>query len=74
MSAEKLTSRGQVRLIVIIVLGVLAVVLALLNRETVETNLLVWTPSMPRFVLLLLTLAVGFVVGFLTGTMRRGHR
>ncbi len=74
MSAEKLTSKGQVRLIVIIVLGVLAIVLALQNREMVETRVLFFTATMPRFALLLLTLAVGFVVGFLTGTMRRQHK
>lgn len=71
MSAERTTSKGQLRLIVIIVLGVLAVILALQNRETVDTRILFFTASMPRFALLLLTLAVGFVVGFLAGTMRR---
>ncbi|MFO7956609.1 MAG: LapA family protein [Candidatus Brocadiia bacterium] len=71
MSADRTTSKGQLRLIVIIVLGVLAVVLALQNREIVDTRILFFTASMPRFALLLLTLAVGFVAGFLAGTMRR---
>ena len=56
-----------------VVIGLCAlvlVVIALQNTETVATRLLFWSVSMPRVLLLLLTLAFGFAAGFLISTRR----
>jgi uncharacterized integral membrane protein len=53
----------QFKQITLIVLAVLGVVIALQNRETVETQLLFVSVSMPRAVLLFITLLIGFVSG-----------
>lgn len=65
------SSVSQLRIILVIVIGVLAVILAFQNREPVETRFLMFRMEMPRFVLLLLTTGIGFVAGFLLGTYRR---
>lgn len=49
----------------VVVLVVLGIVIALQNRESVETQLLFVSVSMPRAVLLFITLAIGFVSGIL---------
>ena len=71
MAEKQATSKGQVRLVVVVLIGVAAVVLAFQNRESVETKFLMFTATMPRFALLLLTAGCGFVAGFLAGTLRR---
>ncbi len=47
------------------ILLVLVVIVALQNMTTVETRILFLTVSMPRAVLLLSVMAVGFVLGVL---------
>lgn len=54
--------------VVIAVLLVLVIVVVLQNTETVDTKLLFVTLSMPRALLLGLTLLVGVVAGLLLGT------
>jgi uncharacterized integral membrane protein len=56
----------KIKLIVAALLAVLFVVVILQNTQEVETKLLFATISMPRAVLLLTTLVVGFVIGLLT--------
>ncbi len=46
-----------------IVLTVTALILILQNSAPVETNILFWTLSMPRAVLLAGTLLIGFALG-----------
>ncbi|MHC4945083.1 MAG: lipopolysaccharide assembly protein LapA domain-containing protein [Planctomycetota bacterium] len=53
----------QAKLITVIVLAVLGIVVALQNRASVETELLFVTVTMPRAVLLFITLFIGFVTG-----------
>ena len=43
------------------------IIIALQNTEAVETRLLFVTMTMPRVVLLVVTLAVGFAAGMWTG-------
>lgn len=52
--------------ILIVVLVVLVLIAVLQNRQTVDTKFLFATVSMPRALLLLVTLGVGFAAGMLT--------
>jgi len=56
----------QIKLIVVAVLALIAVVLLYQNRQTVQTRVLFATIEMPRAVLLLVTLAIGFAGGLVT--------
>lgn len=53
----------QIKHIAAIVLAVLGIVIVLQNTDSVETNLLFVTVTMPRAVLLFITLLIGFVSG-----------
>ncbi len=63
-------SKSQVRIIAVLIVGIAAIVLAFQNREVVQTRVFFWQVSMPRFALLLLTTAFGFLAGFLAGSLR----
>jgi uncharacterized integral membrane protein len=56
---------NKVKVIVAAILAVLLVIVILQNTQQVETKLLFVAISMPRAVLLLTTLVVGFVIGLL---------
>lgn len=53
----------RAKLTLVSVLTVVAIIVILQNTEPVETRLLFATVSMPRAVLLLLVLALGFLLG-----------
>ena len=53
----------RIKLGAIVVLAVLVLIVALQNTAAVETRILLATVTMPRALLLLITLTVGFVVG-----------
>jgi uncharacterized integral membrane protein len=53
----------QVRYVVIVVLVLIALIIAVQNREPVETKLLFVTVTMPRVVLLVSTTLIGFALG-----------
>ena len=55
----------KTKLIIAGVLSVLMIVVILQNTEAVETKLLFVSISMPRALLLLITLLIGFVCGIL---------
>jgi putative membrane protein len=64
----RLTPEGVVpmrhwKLIVFVVAAVLTIVVVVQNTQTVETKLLFITLTMPRAVLLFVTLLIGFVLG-----------
>lgn len=62
----------NIKIILIIVVLCLAVVVALQNKQEVETKFLFTTITMPRVLLLLSTLTVGFFIGLITaGLLRR---
>ena len=69
MAEERTTSVGQMRLIVVVLLGAVAVVLAAQNLESVETRFLMFRATMPRWALILSTGAAGFVAGWLAGRL-----
>jgi len=53
------------------VLGVLALVVVLQNTEDVQTEILWISLTMPRFLLLLITLVIGVVIGAFTAERLR---
>ena len=67
----RLTSMSQVRLVVVLLLGAAAVILAYQNRDLVDMKFLTFETKMPQFALLLLTAGCAFVAGLLAGTLRR---
>jgi len=62
----------NIKIILITVAVSLSVVVALQNTQQVETKFLFTSITMPRVLLLLATLALGFIIGFITaGLLRR---
>ena len=62
----------NIKIILITVVVSLSVVVALQNTQQVETKFLFTTITMPRVLLLLATLTLGFIIGFITaGLLRR---
>ena len=60
------------KLIAIVIIAVAAIIVVAQNTQAVETRLLFMTVTMPRAILLLITLLVGFVLGMLAaGRMSR---
>ena len=59
---------SRARIIIAIVVAVLVIIVVLQNTQTVETKLLLVTITMPRAVLLFVTLLVGFALGLITAT------
>ena len=49
----------------------LAIVIAFLNKQQVETNLIFKTVKMPGILLILITLGIGFVGGLITASLLR---
>jgi uncharacterized integral membrane protein len=62
----------NIKIILISVVLSLAVVVALQNKQQVETKFLFTSITMPRVLLLLATLTLGFIIGIITaGLLRR---
>lgn len=53
--------------IITVILVGLVIVFVLQNTQTVEVRLLAWTVSMSRALMLLLTLLIGIIAGWLVG-------
>ncbi len=62
----------RLRVGLIAVFAALTLIVVLQNMETAETDILFFTLSMPRSVLLALTALGGFVVGLLVALRQRG--
>ena len=58
---------NRTKLVLIAVAAVLALILIVQNTEDVQTRVLFWTVALPRAVLLLVTLLLGFAIGVLAG-------
>ncbi len=56
----------NVKVIAIALLAIVSIIIVMQNTASVETRLLFVTVTMPRALLLLLTLAAGFVLGLFT--------
>jgi len=59
---------------VVAVVAILVVIIVLQNTQSVETRILFITLSMPRAVLLFVTLLIGFVLGLVTANWRGRER
>ena len=53
------------KLAAVAIVAILAIIVVLQNTQAVETKLLFVTVTMPRAVLLFVTLVIGFVIGVL---------
>lgn len=53
----------RAKVITAIVLGVVAAVIALQNLEPIDTTILFATVTMPRILILLIMLGIGFILG-----------
>ena len=71
MAADKPSSRGQFRIIFVIIVGIAAIILVVQNLEPVETRFLTFSATMPRAVLLGITAAVSFLAGLVAAGPRR---
>jgi putative membrane protein len=58
--------------VIILVLVVLCIVVFFQNTEVVTFRLFFWDLSMSRIVMLLFTLIVGVIIGYVIATIRRG--
>jgi len=65
-------SKGQVKLIVALVLVGLIVVVAMQNWETIVLKILFIDVSTSKFLLILSTFVAGMIVGWLTRKRRQG--
>ena len=61
----------NIKLFLIILFLSLAVVVSLQNKQEVETKILFTTITMPRVLLLLSTLTLGFFIGLITASLIR---
>ena len=60
---------SRVKMISAIVVALLIIIVVLQNTQAVETKLLIITVTMPRAVLLFVTLLVGFVAGLAAASL-----
>lgn len=65
---------NRVRIWLLAIVAVLVLIVVLQNTESVETRILFMTVSMPRAVLLFVTLLIGFVLGLVAASWRRRER
>ena len=65
---------ARAKLIVATVVTVLIIILVLQNTEAVETKVLFATLTMPRALLLLVTMLAGYILGLLTLSHLLGKR
>ncbi|MBK8978519.1 MAG: DUF1049 domain-containing protein [Planctomycetes bacterium] len=64
----------RIKIALALVAGFLLIIVILQNTDTVQTRVLSVTIEMPRAVLLLATLAAGYVLGFATAFWRERRR
>jgi len=57
------------KVILIVVILSIAVIVALQNKEEVETKFLFMSVTMPRMLLILVTFALGFLGGLITASL-----
>lgn len=61
----------NIKLVLIIVILTLAIVIAFLNKQDVDVNLIFKTVTMPGILLILVTLGIGFLGGLITSSLLR---
>ena len=61
----------KIKAILITVIITVAVVIAILNKQEVKTNLIFTTIELPHMVFILITFAAGFLGGLITSSLLR---
>jgi uncharacterized integral membrane protein len=64
----------KVKIIAIVVLAIIAIILMLQNMGSVTTRIVFAKVDMPQTILLLVTLAIGFVAGMIVAAGFRGPK
>ena len=62
------------KLIIAAIIAILVIIVVLQNTQAVETKLLFMEVSMPRAMLLIVTLLIGFVLGLIAASAIRRKR
>ena len=57
---------NKTKLIAAAIISILGIIIIVQNTDPVETHILFFTVTMPRFILLLITALLGFAVGLLS--------
>lgn len=65
--SEGMSNLQKLRIGLVVLLAVLAIIIVAQNMESVETKFLFVSVTMPRAVLLALTLVIGVIVGMVFG-------
>ncbi len=66
MNERRLTNKNKIKIAAAAVVAILAIIVIFQNTEVVETRLLFITVGMPRALLLIVTLLLGWVLGLMT--------
>ena len=64
----------KAKILLLVILAILIIIVIVQNTQAVETKILFITVTMPRVVLLLVTLLVGFVLGLVTPFSLAGRK
>ncbi len=59
----------KTRPVILSVLIVLAIILMIQNKASVSIQLLFWSVNMPRVLLIVIILLIGFAIGYVAATM-----
>jgi uncharacterized integral membrane protein len=58
------------KLVILLILILVAIVLMIQNRGPVSIQMLFWSVSMPRVILIVIFLLIGFAAGYVAATMK----
>ena len=65
---------SRAKLVVTAILVILIVIVVLQNLESVPVDILAWHPKLPKALLLIVTLAIGYAAGLVTAGFRSGRK
>ncbi len=71
MNERRLTNKNKIKIAAAAVVAILAIIVIFQNTEVMETRLLFVTVGMPRALLLIVTLLLGWVLGLMTAVRIR---
>ncbi|MFO8008834.1 MAG: LapA family protein [Candidatus Brocadiia bacterium] len=76
MSAERATGSWvtQVKFVCLLLVVVLVLIVIFQNNESIEYEVLFWTPSLPRYLLPLVAFLVGMLSGIFVPPLLRRRR
>jgi len=65
---------SRAKLVVTAILVILIVIVVLQNRKPMLVDILWWQPTLPKALLLIVTLAIGYAAGLVTAGFRSGRK